>query len=285
MRIVSIDVGIKNLAYCIMDNTNDNKSIKIIQWDVINLCGKKIICNCSFINKKVKKVKVVEDKSCNKTAIYSKENNYYCKIHAKNQIDYIIPTLKLSIKKIKKMKLVELQELCSTYKIETLPGSKKEGILDMVIKTMSNKFLDSIGEQQSANEISMIDIGIAIKNEFDKLPLMMSADKIIIENQISPIANRMKTIQGMIAQYFIMNNKNNISFISASNKLKAYTKPLEDGEDKSNYLDRKKASTNITLTLMENEIYSEFKQFFTNHKKKDDLADAFLQGISFITTF
>jgi hypothetical protein len=285
MRIVSIDVGIKNLAYCIMDNTNDNKSIKIIQWDVINLCGKKIICNCSFINKKVKKVKVVENKSCNKTAIYSKENNYYCKIHAKNQIDYIIPTLKLSIKKIKKMKLVELQELCSTYKIETLPGSKKEGILDMVIKTMSNKFLDSIGEQQSANEISMIDIGIAIKNEFDKLPLMMSADKIIIENQISPIANRMKTIQGMIAQYFIMNNKNNISFISASNKLKAYTKPLEDGEDKSNYLDRKKASTNITLTLMENEIYSEFKQFFTNHKKKDDLADAFLQGISFITTF
>jgi hypothetical protein len=285
MRIVSIDVGIKNLAYCIMDNTNDNKSIKIIQWDVINLCGKKIICNCSFINKKVKKVKVVENKSCNKTAIYSKENNYYCKIHAKNQIDYIIPTLKLSIKKIKKMKLVELQELCSTYKIETLPGSKKEGILDMVIKTMSNKFLDSIGEQQSAKEISMIDIGIAIKNEFDKLPLMMSADKIIIENQISPIANRMKTIQGMIAQYFIMNNKNNISFISASNKLKAYTKPLEDGEDKSNYLDRKKASTNITLTLMENEIYSEFKQFFTNHKKKDDLADAFLQGISFITTF
>ena len=272
MRIVSIDVGIKNLAYCIMDNTNDNKSIKIIQWDVINLCGKKIICNCSFINKKVKKVKVVENKSCSK-------------IHAKNQIDYIIPTLKLSIKKIKKMKLVELQELCSTYKIETLPGSKKEGILDMVIKTMSNKFLDSIGEQQSANEISMIDIGIAIKNEFDKLPLMMSADKIIIENQISPIANRMKTIQGMIAQYFIMNNKNNISFISASNKLKAYTKPLEDGEDKSNYLDRKKASTNITLTLMENEIYSEFKQFFTNHKKKDDLADAFLQGISFITTF
>ena len=44
MRIVSIDVGIKNLAYCIMDATA--ATIKIIQWDVINLCGKEVICNC-----------------------------------------------------------------------------------------------------------------------------------------------------------------------------------------------------------------------------------------------
>ena len=38
MRIISIDVGIKNLAYCIMESVK-NKSFKIIKWDVINLCG------------------------------------------------------------------------------------------------------------------------------------------------------------------------------------------------------------------------------------------------------
>jgi hypothetical protein len=37
-----------------------------------------------------------------------------------------------------------------------------------------------------------------------------------------PIANRMKTLQGMIAQYFIMNNVINIEFISACNKLKDF---------------------------------------------------------------
>ena len=59
MRIVSIDVGIKNLAYCIMENStinDDNKIFKIIKWDVINLCGQEMNCNCLIIDK-VKKSK------------------------------------------------------------------------------------------------------------------------------------------------------------------------------------------------------------------------------------
>ena len=235
MRIVSIDVGIKNLAYCIMDATA--ATIKIIQWDVINLCGKEVICNCPT-DKKGQNKKEKVDKTCTKKAIYSKEGIYYCKTHAKKQSDYIIPTTQFSIKMIKKMKLVELQELCTRYKIEIQPGSKKDNIMAMALAIMSTKFLDVIGKQQSANDISMIDIGIAIRKELDKLPLMLEVDKIIIENQISPIANRMKTIQGMIAQYFIMNNKTNIAFISAANKLKAFTKV--DGGEKSTYKDRKK---------------------------------------------
>ena len=38
MKILSIDVGIKNLAFCILENL-DNKYI-IKEWDVINLCKK-----------------------------------------------------------------------------------------------------------------------------------------------------------------------------------------------------------------------------------------------------
>ena len=46
---------------------------------------------------------------------------------------------------------------------------------------------------------------------------------VVIENQLSPIANRMKTIQGMLAQYFIMIDENiDIQFISSSNKLKQF---------------------------------------------------------------
>ena len=44
----------------------------------------------------------------------------------------------------------------------------------------------------------------------NKLPDIESITHVFIENQISPIANRMKTIQGMLAQYFIM--KSNIDW-------------------------------------------------------------------------
>ena len=40
MKIISIDVGIKNLAMCILETNNSSFDIKF--WDVINLCEEKI---------------------------------------------------------------------------------------------------------------------------------------------------------------------------------------------------------------------------------------------------
>ena len=37
MKLLSIDVGMKNLAYCIVDYNNDKYLIE--KWDVINLCN------------------------------------------------------------------------------------------------------------------------------------------------------------------------------------------------------------------------------------------------------
>ena len=41
MKILSIDVGMKNLAYCIVNCVN--KKWDIEQWDIINLCNEKNI--------------------------------------------------------------------------------------------------------------------------------------------------------------------------------------------------------------------------------------------------
>ena len=53
MKILSIDIGIKNLAFIILESTETNikehytnkelnsiKDFKIIKWDVLNLCNK-----------------------------------------------------------------------------------------------------------------------------------------------------------------------------------------------------------------------------------------------------
>ena len=37
MKILSWDVGIYNLSYCILEKNNENNEIKIIDWDIINL--------------------------------------------------------------------------------------------------------------------------------------------------------------------------------------------------------------------------------------------------------
>lgn len=113
-------------------------------------------------------------------------------------------------------------------------------------------------------------------------------DMMIIENQISTLASRMKTLQGMITQYFIMKHIPQIEFISASCKLKLFTDAnLEDGVlcvDASTYSDRKKSGIIVCRSLGEisrkhNSNYAKWIPVFENHKKKDDLADCFLQGL------
>jgi hypothetical protein len=101
----------------------------------------------------------------------------------------------------------------------------------------------------------------------------------------------MKTLQGMITQYFIMKHIPQIEFISASCKLKLFTDTSLDLTntdtvcvDASTYADRKKSGIAVCRSLGEisrkrNSDYAKWIPVFENHKKKDDLADCFLQGL------
>ena len=88
MKILSFDVGIKNLAYCYMNY--ENSLIDIIEWDVIDLCREKHWI-CKHLKKKDKSV-------CNKQAKYYKNNKYYCKTHAKKNDTFFSSSLGQIIK-------------------------------------------------------------------------------------------------------------------------------------------------------------------------------------------
>ena len=305
MRVISIDVGIKNLAYCILEKQN-NDIYNVIQWDVINLCGEVPLCNCSLKSKmkkgkNKKEINESENKPCNKKATYRKVIDvgtmYYCQVHAK-QSEYLLPDN--SVKKFKSWKRDVLISYAASQNI-ALPINvtiTKDILIKHIGDYLENKLLERISSV-SANEMTLIQMGVKLVTEFDRvlsnnilLNDMKLLDHIIIENQISPIANRMKTLQGMIAQYFIMRNKPNISFISSANKLKTFAKEktIDASEDKNknSYDERKKEGVRIVKELLEeNKIISNnainWLEHFSSHKKKDDLADAFLQGAWFLS--
>jgi hypothetical protein len=229
---------------------------------------------------KTKENSTEQVKICGNKACYFKDKEFFCKTHAKCQTNYIIPSKTLSLQSIKVLKLGDLHSLAKKYSIGGFDeGIKKDKMLEIVLAGMKDKFLEST-TTQSANDMDLVSVGIGIQNKFGKISTLMEVDEIIIENQISPIANRMKTIQGMLAQYFIMNNKHKIKFISSSNKLKKFM-----GGKKTSYGERKKVSVDIALGILgqsENMEVSCYVPILKNHKKKDDLADCFLQGLWYL---
>jgi len=160
---------------------------------------------------------------------------------------------------------------------------------------IKNNYFQTI-ESKHAADVDLFNIGINIKIKFNKLfEGEENIDYVIIENQISPIATRMKTIQGMIVQYFIMSSMKvtHIEFISAANKLKdCSTKETTEHNNnkaqgvtngKLNYSDRKKLGIAKCLGIVTSDFrFNEHIDYFNQHKKKDDLSDSFLQGLWFI---
>ena len=266
MLFLSIDVGMKNLAYCIIDY---KERIEIKHWGIINLCNdKKYICNGKSKNK-----------VCNKNGKYiNKDFKCYCKIHAKNK-GLCIPTKDYNKDSIKKRKLKELKEIAIKYNI-SLDGQKKlkkADILEIMLTDLTNNYFDIVSNI-SAKEIDMVTYGQGIKYMFNERFQNMNFDYILIENQIGPLALRMKCLQGMIMQHFIEKGNNNIYCINSSNKLKDYI-----GNKKTTYNERKKEGIIITKKILtENSLLNNWIELFDKHKKKDDLADCFLQCVWYI---
>jgi len=256
MNILSIDVGIKNLALCLI-HLDENNNFEITKWDVINLCKEeKQTCNCG------------------KNACYMFNNKYYCKKHVNNSNKPVL-CKELEENKLKKIKIKELKELLKKENIPFPEDNSKPLIIDYLNTYLSSHFLMPFNNTIKTNDLSLIEIGINMKNLLDELYHNIKIDEVIIENQISPIANRMKTLQGMIAQYFIMNNVFHIEFISATNKLKDFC-----NNKNTTYSERKKKGIEICEELLiNNDNLSKDLDKFLNHKKKDDLADCFLQAL------
>ena len=302
--IISFDIGIKNLAYCVFSLP----TFSVLAWDVVNLVpaveSTAPLCTCLKATK--------SGGVCGKKATYTYGDANYCLVHSKNS-GKLLPSKETSPPYIKKLKLDELLAFYEKHGIAVPPAAKKPVLVETAIQHFELRCLVPIVKPKTsnANQVHLVDIGKRIKMEFDERlkTLLPQITHVILENQISPIAGRMNTIQGMLSQYFIMRNDTiHIEFISSIGKLKglsqvdkapsvpltevsvplAQSVPSEQSApsvpfDKAIYKEHKSDGIFFCKQFLENnpQLMSH-KQIIEASHKKDDLADSFLQGIYYM---
>lgn len=309
-KLISFDIGIKNLAYCIFDTS----PCKIIDWNVLDISREEsesdniIFCSCLLSqNQKTKNQKTNKPEiKCKKKAKYQKDNHFFCESHAKKS-GFFLPTqtkqFSLSfLKKLSLEKLLETElEFFPKNKEEEKEEKKKETKIEKterIYRQFQQKKLVLITKVKKGT-VDLIEIGRNLHKQLSSLNHLDGIEYVLIENQISPIANKMKTIQGMVAQIFIMRDVPHIEFISSVNKLRGFSKVSTstdkekeksgEKEEKSgenpnpNYKQHKKDGITYCRQWLQHDLFCSWNSFFDKYpKKQDDLADSFLQGIWYL---
>jgi len=296
MRLISYDVGIKNLAYCVLEYDEKN-SLSIIDWNVLSLLEQEAPDKqCTQTNPG--KNKKTAPTPCGKIAKYQKNGQCYCDKHAK-KCTFIVPTKKHTKPHLKKLKVPELEQLSKSLFLfgpENQGKPKKDEMVDKIAAFYDKQCLEPIVKKKAENagDADLILIGKRLKQVLNASPITPTLTHVIIENQISPIATRMKTLQGMLTQYYIDHIENvDITFVSSVHKLKQFVVPTQKNDEINNeegrvnkgtvgslsYKDHKVSGIDYcSRILQQNPGFSAWLPKLDT-KKKDDLADCFLQGL------
>jgi hypothetical protein len=285
-KILSWDVGIINLAYCLIKKKGDNFSIE--KWGIINLNDEVIKCNAA----------IRCNKTCTSNAKYSlatsDETKYLC---ARHRTSYKPEIIEGSLENITGVccYLVNNEIKCTKKAIGSIKSSLYcKSHYGSKLKSMQKECLPK-KLNQSCNIIPMQTLSVKLQRKLDEIKDFMNVDEVLIENQPSFKNPTMKTISSMLYSYFTIrgivdvkttnSTIKNVKFFSPSNKLKVggdkTKKTLEKGENERHiYEITKTLGKNYCLALIKDD--KENLAFVTAQSKKDDLCDSFLQGFYYL---
>jgi len=109
-------------------------------------------------------------------------------------------------------------------------------------------------------------------------------DVVLIENQPVQKNPKMKSVQMLVYSFFCVQKVLNLDdmkilFQSANNKNKYMTRlSIETPKCSTKYLENKKKAILCVKQIVDSEWYD----YFVSHKKKDDLADSYLQTLAYL---
>ena len=234
MKILSVDIGIKNLAACYIDFSGSSHSIA--DWRVIN-------CANTIMEKQLKCCVIRRGKVCGKVA--------RCKV-IKEHTELGYCDLKTCQK-----------EVNGSFNKKQIKKIKKLNVNHISLDILAEELYRNIKTMENINEL----------------------DFVVIENQPVLKNPKMKSIQMILYSYFLFHKLDNnlnykVKLFSPRAKLKIYDGPEITCNKKNKYAVRKYLAIEYTKYFLDKN-KSKWTQFFMKSKKQDDLADCYLQGLTF----
>jgi hypothetical protein len=299
--ILSFDVGVIHLSYCLLTKKEFTKSdgTKYIDWFIIDWNNIDLTkrdeekCDCGL---KASLIQIVDNKSL-----------YYCKVHSRKINTETQPFETF----YSKTECDKNNKCCYTVKSknESKICSKKAGFYKLnnfycgthakqIFKNESKLLQLKSFKTKSSRTLNFDDVKYDLIMVLESHKNLLNANYVVIENQPSFKNPRMKSIATTLYDYYLIRGiidkeitKSNIlqvKFMSPSNKLKI----ANDGDTKELVKAKKTTETagyKLTKSLGMKyclELIQHLPNWivhFKSFKKKDDLADSFLQGAYFYT--
>lgn len=264
---LAFDIGIANLAYCIIDHEG-----KIKRWDVINLTDK--------VEEPVCVGKTKKGDQCGKRAKFVCKNvdQAYCLTHSKKvgceeklyPVSYppICQHAKCSAKIRHHYKDNCFFGWCGTHIKQKCVGDKEDYV----------EYVKPLGAAQLAKDIDLLTDRLFAR--LDTMDFLLDVDHVGLENQPCLKQPLMKSIQIALYSYLKIrgavdkgeNGIKSFKMINATQKCKKKGKT---------YAQRKKDSIEECRAVLEAD-QEEWLPFFDKHKKKDDLADSYNLAVTLI---
>lgn len=306
MKFLSFDVGIKNLAYCIVNYEIENPSeFKIDEWGIINLIKNEQEnsyenqkCKCFNKNKKIcggkaKYYAKLKNKSLfycnrhlcehNKIMQWFNSTEFYENYDSEHICSYI--GKKPCERKAKWYYLNNENKvyLCTTH---------KSNFLTKELKSTQPKKIKKV----KCNNIPIEKVFLNMTKILDaKYKHFLQIPTVLIELQPVYLGPKMKSVSNHLFSYFMirgiidkeLNNTltHYITYMSAKSKLTIDDENnvdimTKDKNQSQKYKIHKQMSQDYTRKLLQNDPFN--LEYFNSLSKKDDLADAYLQCIYYI---
>lgn len=226
-KICSWDVGIKHLAFCVMEATDQEPHI--IDWGVINLLEDDKV-SCDMLHKKT-------GKKCDKNALFSGlledgTTKNYCGVHKSDHPGCPFDWSDTHIKEIK-----DQNSLC-VHSVKNNPcGKKAKFMIDEKPTCTTHKTQEVNRVKKSYQLLSLKKkssyatnpqiLATRMYQKLDENNKILEVDEVLIENQPTLMNPTMKTVSSFLFSYFairgVVDKKDSnmkIRFFSPSNKLK-----------------------------------------------------------------